>query len=65
MGCGLLTLVFLVFWITGLVEVTAGAMNSTVAISMLIFLLLFILVGIVEELMTRGYLFQVFIEGSK
>ena len=64
MGFGLLTLLFLVFWITGLAEVTAGAMNSTVAISMLIFLLLFILVGIVEELMTRGYLFHVFIEGS-
>ena len=64
MGFGLLTLLFLLFWITGLVEVTAGAMNSTVAISMLLFLLLFILVGIFEELMTRGYLSQALIEGS-
>jgi len=64
LGFGLLTLLFLVFWITGLVEVTAGAMNSAVAISMLIFLLLFIFVGFFEELMMRGYLFQVLIEGS-
>ena len=63
-GFGLLTLLFLVFWITGLVEVTAGAMNSTVAISMLGFLLLFILAGFLEELMLRGYAFQAFIEGS-
>jgi len=63
-GFGLLTLLFLVFWITGLVEVTAGAMNSTVAISMLGFLLLFILAGLLEELMLRGYAFQAFIEGS-
>ena len=63
-GFGLLTLLFLVFWVTGLVDVTAGAMNSTVAISMSKFLFLFILVGFFEELMTRGYLFQAFIEGS-
>ena len=64
LGFGLLTLLFLVFWITGLVEVTAGAMNSTVAISMLGFLLIFILAGLFEELMLRGYAFQAFIEGS-
>ena len=64
LGFGLLTLLFLVFWITGLAEVTAGAMNSTVAFSMLEFLFLFILAGIFEELMTRGYLFQALIEGS-
>jgi len=64
LGFGLLTLLFLVFWITGLVEVTASAMNSTVAFSMLGFLLIFILAGLFEELMLRGYVFQAFIEGS-
>ncbi len=64
MGFGLLTLLFLIFWATGLVEVTAGAMNSVVAISMFKFLMVFILAGLFEELLLRGYAFQAFIEGS-
>jgi len=63
-GFGLLTLMFVIFWITGLVEVTAGKMNSVVAVTMFNFLIVFILAGLFEELLIRGYPFQVFIEGS-
>ncbi|MCH7495206.1 MAG: CPBP family intramembrane metalloprotease [Candidatus Marinimicrobia bacterium] len=63
-GFGLLTTLFLIFWLTGLVEVTAGARGIELGITLLSFLILFALAGLLDELMLRGYLFQAFIEGS-
>ena len=56
---------FFIFWSTGLVSVTPGAMNMEVFNSMMFLLLVFAFTGASEELLFRGYLFQVLIEGSR
>lgn len=64
MGFGLMTLMFIIFLVSGLIDVTAGAMDSTVALGVFKYLILFIFAGTFEELLLRGYAFQAFIEGS-
>ena len=60
-----LTIVFLILWVTGLVHVTAGEMDSRMLESLLTYFVVFSAAGILEELVNRGYLFQAFIEGTK
>ncbi|MFC1561851.1 lysostaphin resistance A-like protein [candidate division KSB1 bacterium] len=65
LGFVLLTVIFLIFWITGLVQVTIGEMNTVVLSSMSLYLALFLFAGATEEFLMRGYLFQASIEGSR
>ena len=65
MGFGLLTFMFLIFWITGLTEVSAGAMNFGVLKTLLGMMVIFIFAAIIEEILTRGYLLQALAEGSR
>jgi membrane protease YdiL (CAAX protease family) len=60
-----LTGVFVILWITDLVDVTIGGMNSQTLQGMLTYLVVFAAAGILEELANRGYLFQVLIEGTR
>jgi len=65
MGFGIMTFMFLIFWITGLTEVSAGAMNFDVLKTLLGMGVIFIFAGIIEEIITRGYLLQSLAEGSR
>jgi hypothetical protein len=60
-----LTGVFLILWIAGFADVTFGKMNSQTLQSILTYLVVFAAAGILEELVNRGYLFQVLIEGTR
>lgn len=63
-GFGSITVVFLLLWLTGHVDVTKGTWDLALLISLLKLLIIFAFAGTFEELMLRGYLFQAFIEGS-
>ena len=65
MGFGIMTLLFLIFWITGINEVSVGAMNFDVLKSLLGMMVLFFFAAIIEEIITRGYLLQSLAEGSR
>ena len=65
MGFGIMTIMFLIFWITGINEVSAGAMNIDVVKTLLGMMVIFIFAGIIEEIITRGYLLQTLAEGSR
>jgi membrane protease YdiL (CAAX protease family) len=60
-----LTSITLILWITGWADFSFGNMNSQVLLSMLTYLVFYGVAGILEEVVNRGYLFQVFIEGTR
>lgn len=64
-GFGLFTLVFLILWLSGLLDVSFNSINSVLIESLVKFVILFTLAGVLEEVLMRGYLFQALIEGSR
>ncbi|UCB52510.1 MAG: CPBP family intramembrane metalloprotease [Candidatus Zixiibacteriota bacterium] len=60
-----LTVCFLILRLAGLVDVTAGGMNSQTLESMLRYLVVFSVAGVFEEVVNRGYLLQALIEGTR
>jgi membrane protease YdiL (CAAX protease family) len=60
-----LTVIFLILRAAGLVDVTAGGMNSQTLETMLRYLVVFTVAGLLEEVVNRGYLLQAFIEGTR
>jgi membrane protease YdiL (CAAX protease family) len=60
-----LTVCFLILRVAGLVDVTAGGMNSKTLESMLRYLVVFTVAGVFEEVVNRGYLLQALIEGTR
>ena len=65
MGFGIMTFLFLLFWITGINEVSVGAMNFDVLKTLLGMTVLWFFAAIIEEIITRGYLLQSLAEGSR
>lgn len=63
-GFGPITIVFLLLWVTGHVDVSKGTLDISLILFLLKMLILFAFAGALEELMLRGYLFQALIEGS-
>lgn len=63
-GFGPITIIFLLLWITGHVDVTRGTWDFSLILFLSKMLILFAFAGALEELMMRGYPFQAFIEGS-
>ena len=63
-GFGPITIIFLLLWITGHVDVSRGTWDISLIWFLSKMLILFAFAGALEELMLRGYLFQAFIEGS-
>ncbi len=65
MGFGLMTIMFLIFWLTGINDVSIGELNYDVLKTLLGFLVIFTFAGAFEEILTRGYLLQALSEGSR
>jgi len=60
-----LTLCFLILRVSGLLDVTFSGMGSQTLNTLLTYLIVFTVAGVLEEVVNRGYLFQVFIEGTR
>lgn len=64
-GFVLVTLIFLILLFSGSAKLSFGNIGMFSAKTFLKYLLTFIIAGILEELMMRGYLLQALIEGSR
>lgn len=65
LGGGMMTVIFTVFYFTGMVTVEFRELESMEVVLILSnSLFLYVVVGYGEELMFRGYLFQAFVEGT-